>query len=135
MSHKSQTQRRQANDDPHISLEQVFLTCEQIRERVEEMIELAEAIRREPSDGNNGHSGTNGHAFFSEVPEKELYNTHEVAKLFGKGTYTVREWCRLARVHAEKAETGRGDQQEWRVSHDEVLRIRNEGLLPKPFRY
>jgi len=61
---------------------------------------------------------------------KEYYTTQEAAKILGRRPYTVREWCRLARVHAEKALSGRGIDEEWRISHDELTRIQNEGLLP-----
>lgn len=66
---------------------------------------------------------------------KESYTTHEVAKLLGKKPYTVREWCRLQRVNATKALYGRGADDEWRISHEELQRIQNEGLLPVPDRY
>ena len=61
---------------------------------------------------------------------KEWYSTGEVAKIMGKAEFTVREWCRLGRVYAEKRECGRGHSQEWIISHAELQRIRNEGLLP-----
>jgi hypothetical protein len=61
---------------------------------------------------------------------KEFYSTQEAAKLLGKRPYTVREWCRLGRVHAEKTHAGRGLDEEWRISHQELKRIQNEGLLP-----
>lgn len=61
---------------------------------------------------------------------KEWYSTAEVATLLGKAEFTVREWCRLGRVHAEKKKAGRGVASEWIVSHAELTRIRNEGLLP-----
>ena len=63
---------------------------------------------------------------------KDWYTTTEVASLLGKAEFTVREWCRLGRVRAQKRECGRGPHQEWIVSHEELLRIRNEGLLPVP---
>jgi hypothetical protein len=63
---------------------------------------------------------------------KESYGTAEVADLLGKAEFTVREWCRLGRVKAEKRECGRGRSQEWIISHAELERIRNEGLLPQP---
>jgi len=56
--------------------------------------------------------------------------THEVAKVVGKAEFTVREWCRLGRVAASKRACGRGKFQEWIVSHEELTRLRNEGLLP-----
>lgn len=66
---------------------------------------------------------------------KDSYTTAEVAKVLGKRPYTVREWCRLQRINATKAMSGRGCEEEWRVSHEELLRIQNEGLLPIPDRY
>lgn len=66
---------------------------------------------------------------------KEWYSTAEVAAILGKAEFTVREWCRLGRVHAEKKKSGRGPASEWIVSHAELTRIRNEGLLPDPRPY
>ena len=66
---------------------------------------------------------------------KEWYSTAEVATLLGKAEFTVREWCRLGRVHAEKKQSGRGVAGEWTVSHAELTRVRNEGLLPDPRPY
>ena len=68
---------------------------------------------------------------------KEWYSTAEVAKLLGKAEFTVREWCRLGRVRAEKKKCGRGVASEWIVSHEELVRVRNEGLLPEanPYRH
>ena len=61
---------------------------------------------------------------------KDRYTTAEVAKLLGKAEFTVREWCRHGRVRAEKRACGRGRSQEWVVTHQELTRLRNEGLLP-----
>ncbi len=61
---------------------------------------------------------------------KDWYTTTELAQQLGKAEFTVREWCRLGRVRAEKRQCGRGASQEWIVSHQELTRIRNEGLLP-----
>jgi hypothetical protein len=61
---------------------------------------------------------------------KEWYTTHEFARLLGKAEFTVREWCRLGRVRAEKRQSGRGAHPAWVVSHGEVLRYQREGLLP-----
>ena len=66
---------------------------------------------------------------------KESYTTIEVAAILGKKPYTVREWCRLKRVNAFKAMCGRGCEEEWRLSHEELERIQCEGLLPVPDRY
>jgi hypothetical protein len=63
-------------------------------------------------------------------PTKEYYTTAEVAEILGKAEFTVREWCRLSRVYAEKRLSGRGRAKEWIISDEELNRIRNEGLLP-----
>ena len=62
--------------------------------------------------------------------KKEYYTTGEIAKILSRAEWTVREWCRLGRVWAEKRECGRGVAKEWMISHVELTRIRNEGLLP-----
>jgi transposase len=61
---------------------------------------------------------------------KECYSTAEVAEILGKAEFTVREWCRLGRIWAEKRPCGRGNSKEWMISHEELTRIQNEGLLP-----
>ena len=63
---------------------------------------------------------------------KDFYTTAEVAQILQRAEWTVREWCRLGRVNAEKRACGRGASQEWIISHMELERIRNEGLLPDP---
>ena len=69
-------------------------------------------------------------ALINEKSAKEWYTTAEVAKILDKAEFTVREWCRLGRVFASKRDCGRGNAREWIISHDELQRIRNEGLLP-----
>lgn len=66
---------------------------------------------------------------------KDWYSTAEIAKLLGKAEFTVREWCRLGRVRAEKKQCGRGVAGEWVISQEELTRVRNEGLLPEPNPY
>ncbi|QDU10906.1 helix-turn-helix domain-containing protein [Gimesia aquarii] len=64
--------------------------------------------------------------------QKEWYSTAELSELTGRAEFTVREWCRLGRVTAEKESHGR--KHEWRVSYEEVQRILNHGprpLLPR----
>ena len=61
---------------------------------------------------------------------KEWYSTEEFSRLVGKAEFTVREWCRLGRVHAEKKGSGRGKFFAWTIPHAELLRYRREGLLP-----
>ena len=62
--------------------------------------------------------------------KKEYYTTAEVAKILARAEFTVREWCRLGRIWAEKRQCGRGASKEWMISNEELTRIRNEGLLP-----
>ena len=62
--------------------------------------------------------------------EKEWYTPAEVATLLGKAEWTVRAWCRDERVNAEKRAGGRGRTLEWIISREEIVRIRNHGLLP-----
>jgi hypothetical protein len=66
---------------------------------------------------------------------KEFYTTAEVATILGKRPFTVREWARLQRIHAQKTHAGHGIDSEWRISREELVRIQNEGLLPIPSRY
>lgn len=61
---------------------------------------------------------------------KDWYSTEEVARLLGKAEFTVREWCRLGRIRAEKKSSGRGKYPSWVVSHTELQRVQRDGLLP-----
>ncbi len=61
---------------------------------------------------------------------RDWYTTDEVAQILGKAEFTVREWCRQGRIHAEKKGSGRGKYQSWVVAHAELLRIQRAGLLP-----
>lgn len=60
---------------------------------------------------------------------KDWYSTDEFARLVCKAEFTVREWCRLGRIHAEKRQSGRGAHPAWAIAHAELLRYRRDGLL------
>ena len=62
---------------------------------------------------------------------REWFTTAEAAEILHKAEFTVREWCRLQRVKAEKRACGRGTSLEWIISREEIERIQNEGLLPR----
>ena len=61
---------------------------------------------------------------------KEWYTTAEVAKILGRSEYTVRECCRLGRIHASKRQYARGAYPEWRISHEELTRSRTKDCCP-----
>jgi hypothetical protein len=61
---------------------------------------------------------------------REWYTTEEFARAVGKAEFTIREYCRLSRLRAEKRQSGRGGFQQWVLSHNELERYRRNGLLP-----
>ena len=61
---------------------------------------------------------------------RDWYTTEQLAQLVGKSEFTVREWCRLGRIHAEKRRSGRGAHPAWVISHEELQRLQRDGLLP-----
>lgn len=61
---------------------------------------------------------------------QEWYDTKTVAEILDRSAYSVREWCRLGRVKAEKRVCGRGSAKEWMISNEELQRIKSQGLLP-----
>ena len=61
---------------------------------------------------------------------QDWYDTKSVAEILGRSAYSVREWCRLGRVNAEKRVCGRGTSKEWMISNSELERIKSKGLLP-----
>ena len=64
---------------------------------------------------------------------KDWYSTEEAGRLLGKSEYTVREWARQGRIHAKKQLSGRGRFLTWVISHEELVRIQREGLLPAKY--
>jgi hypothetical protein len=61
---------------------------------------------------------------------REWYTTQEFARAVGKAEFTIREYCRLGRLRAEKRQSGRGAHPQWVLSHAELERYRRDGLLP-----
>ena len=59
------------------------------------------------------------------------YSTAAAANILNRADFTVREWCRLGRIRAEKRSCGRGSSKEWMISHAELERVQAEGLLPR----
>lgn len=61
---------------------------------------------------------------------REWYTTEQFANAVGLAEFTVREHCRLGRLNAEKRQSGRGAHCTWALSHQELLRYQQHGLLP-----
>ena len=66
---------------------------------------------------------------------QQFYSTADVAKIVRKAEFTVREWCRLRRIRAEKRSCGRGNSKEWMISPEELERLQAEGLLAPEYRF
>lgn len=60
---------------------------------------------------------------------REWYSVEEFSRIVGRSEFTVREWCRLGRIQAQKKVSGRGAFAAWALSHDELQRYQREGLL------
>jgi len=60
---------------------------------------------------------------------REWYTTEEFARAVGKAEFTIREYCRISRLRAEKRQSGRGAYPQWVLSHAELERYQREGLL------
>ncbi|HUY88408.1 MAG TPA: hypothetical protein VMV10_06720 [Pirellulales bacterium] len=61
---------------------------------------------------------------------REWYTTEEFARAVGKAEFTIREYCRLGRLRAEKRQSGRGAYPQWVLAQVELERYRRNGLLP-----
>jgi hypothetical protein len=64
-----------------------------------------------------------------ETAPRQYYSVEEFASQVERSPYTVREWCRLSRIHAEKCDTGHGEAKNWKISAEELQRYRDHGLL------
>jgi predicted site-specific integrase-resolvase len=55
--------------------------------------------------------------------EKKFFSVDETAEVTGFKPWTIRQACNKGRIKGRKGDDGR-----WRVPHDEVLRLQEEGL-------
>ena len=70
-------------------------------------------------------------ALFNESSiASRFYSVAQFAEKVGRSNYTVREWARLGRIYASRRATARGPYREWVISHRELLRYQQQGLLP-----
>src|SRR5437762_3030517 len=58
--------------------------------------------------------------------EKEYYTVEEAAERLGRVPYTVRQYCNKGQVQAKKVR-GKGRTGEWRISHENLLRLQADG--------
>lgn len=63
-------------------------------------------------------------------PVQEWYTVRELSRLIKLSPDTVRTHCRTGRIVAQRTKSGRGNKAEYRISNDELNRLRQEGLLP-----
>jgi hypothetical protein len=61
---------------------------------------------------------------------REWYTTQEFAAKVGRAEFTIREYCRLGRLKAEKRSSGRGAHAQWVLCQAEWERYSRHGLLP-----
>jgi hypothetical protein len=69
-------------------------------------------------------------AVLVERQQREWYSVYEFSRIVGRAEFTIREYCRLGRLRAEKRQSGRGAHPQWVLSHDELERFQRVGLLP-----
>jgi excisionase family DNA binding protein len=65
----------------------------------------------------------------SSSVEKAAYTTQEAAEQLNLKKWTVMQWCNKGQARAKKVH-GRGRQGEWRISHEELIRLQSEGPMP-----
>lgn len=61
---------------------------------------------------------------------RESYTVEDVAKRLGRTPWTVRNWANNGQVRATKVR-GKGRTGEWRIAHEELLRVEREGPSPE----
>jgi hypothetical protein len=62
--------------------------------------------------------------------EKETYTVEEAASRLGRSPWTVRQWCNKQQVKGAVKVHGKGRTGEWRIPHEELVRLQNEGPVP-----
>lgn len=60
---------------------------------------------------------------------KAYYTVEEFAALVNRAPFTVRQWCNLGRINAERSRTQSGPSHRWTISQLEYERFQREGLL------
>jgi hypothetical protein len=63
---------------------------------------------------------------FAHSVEKESYTVEDGAERLGRRPFTVRQWANKGQAKANKVH-GKGRTGEWRIPHEELLRLQAEG--------
>jgi hypothetical protein len=63
--------------------------------------------------------------------EKESYTVDEAAERLSRKPWTVRQWCNKGQVQGAHKVHGKGRTGEWRIPHEELVRLQNRGPLPE----
>jgi hypothetical protein len=63
--------------------------------------------------------------------EKESYTVEEAAERLDRKPWTVRQWCNKLQVNGAYKVHGKGRTGEWRIPHEELVRLQNRGPLPE----
>jgi hypothetical protein len=63
--------------------------------------------------------------------EKESYTVEEAAERLDRKPWTVRQWCNKGQVKGAYKVHGKGRTGEWRIPHEELVRLQNRGPLPE----
>ena len=121
-NHSYQRQTNGTTDVPY-SIDYVWLAAqfESLNERLNSLESAITGMEQAMASGIEGGG---------PPTSREYYSVAEFASLVGRNEYTVREWCRLERIHAEKCDSGRGDAKNWKIAAVELERYQNHGLLP-----
>jgi hypothetical protein len=63
-------------------------------------------------------------------PEPPALTVAEAAARVNRSKFTVREWCRLGRIHCKRATSRRGPYAEYRIPVESIRYYKDHGLLP-----
>ena len=123
-NHQSHQSAQRSTDNIYHSVDYLWFTT-QFENLMERLASLEHTVTTIIQDSSAAQAE-------KECPAtpREYYSVAEFASLVDRNEYTVREWCRLERINAEKCESGRGDAKNWKIPAAELQRYRDHGLQP-----
>lgn len=95
---------------------------------LKQLDDMAQAIR--DLDNRLGRIEASIRKLTEAQPTQEFYTTRELGRILKLSSDTVRMHCRTGRIVAQRTKTGRGNKAEFRISNQELVRLRAEGLFP-----